>query len=193
MPGVPELLEAIQQRAEEEADAVIPVLALLAQPDEEVRSGQDVIHAAARRLNRARLDAAEQRFRAGALSTTEVRERLSVSRQAVAERVRTGGLIAAKVGSRLAYPDWQFGATGVVPGLPDVLAALRDSVAGDGAARPGGTRAAGALGAAQVRAADAIMRAPQPGVPDRMSLAELLAVGDTAEVVHRLTVRSDQS
>lgn len=189
MSVVASLIEAIEERAKTEADAVIPVLEVLADPDRPVGESGGTVHETARRINRQRLDAAERRFRAGALDTAAVRERLGVSRQAVSERLRVGTLIAAKIGSRFGYPDWQFSSTGLASGLGDVLGALR-AIAPAARSDASGDAAAGRL---DVRAADAVMRVPQADLPDRMSLADLLALGDAREVVHRLTVRADQS
>lgn len=195
MGTVAALLEAIGQRARTDAESVVPVLELLAQPDRPAADPDGVIHRTANHLNRQRLDDAERRLRAGALTTADVRERLGISRQAVAERVRTGSLAAVKIASRLAYPDWQFAPTGLAARLGEVLRALRAIAPAPAAVGPAAAGAAGAGEAAgfDVRAADAVMRHPQPGLPDRMALADLLALGDVDEVLHRLAVRSEQS
>jgi hypothetical protein len=61
----------------------------------------------------------------GALSAEEVANTLGITRQAVDKRRRAGkllGLTTGRYGYR--YPAWQFTESGVVPGLPDVLAVL---------------------------------------------------------------------
>jgi hypothetical protein len=177
MTVLAELFDAIEARAEAEPDAVVPLLELLANPDGESTVGGDrtVAHAAARRVNAERLAVAERELRAGSWGTGEVRERLGASRQAVHVRLQAGHLLAAKVGSRLVYPDWQFTPTGARPRLAEVLAALR-AIVGDDA-----------------RAADAVMRAPQPDLPGSPSPAALFADGRVDDVLHLLSLRADQS
>jgi hypothetical protein len=62
----------------------------------------------------------------GALSVEEVAKILSMSRQAVDKRRRSGQLIAVNIGRRgYAYPAWQFGENGTIQGLETVLQSLR--------------------------------------------------------------------
>lgn len=177
MTVLAELFDAIEARAEMEPDAVLPVLELLANPDEgpAVLHGEQAAHNAARRVNAERLGEAEGALRAQSWGTAQVRERLGTSRQALHVRLQTGHLLAAKVGSRLVYPDWQFTTTGAQPRLAEVLASLRDLVGDD------------------ARAADAVMRAPQPELPGSPSLAGLLGDGRIDDVLHALALRADQS
>jgi len=83
-------------------------------------------------LTRARLDGlrARQELLAkegGTLSAGQVAELLGISRQAVYKRQRGGRLLAIDCGRRgLAYPAWQFGPEGVLPGLEEVLAVLAE-------------------------------------------------------------------
>lgn len=59
------------------------------------------------------------------LSAEEAGERLGISRQAVDKRRLTGRLVAVELGARgYRYPAWQFHDGDVLPGLPEVLAAL---------------------------------------------------------------------
>ncbi len=64
---------------------------------------------------------------ASAIPATTVAEMLGVSRQTVHDRVKSGCLLGILDSNTLKIPDWQFdpqGPNGVVPGLPEVLAAL---------------------------------------------------------------------
>ncbi len=63
----------------------------------------------------------------GSLTAEEAAKRLHLTRQAVDKRRRAGRLLGLHVGRRgYAYPAWQFGEHGVLPGLEEVLADLRD-------------------------------------------------------------------
>jgi hypothetical protein len=66
----------------------------------------------------------------GALSGAEVAARLGVTRQAVDKRRKAGQLLAVELPRRgLRYPAWQLAGTrpgGVLPGVVEALAALRD-------------------------------------------------------------------
>jgi excisionase family DNA binding protein len=68
---------------------------------------------------------------ADALTVAEVAELLAVGRQTPHDRVRAQTLLAVKDNGRLVFPDWQFdpdGPDGVIPGLPDALAAMRGPI-----------------------------------------------------------------
>jgi hypothetical protein len=59
------------------------------------------------------------------LTSEEVGERLSISRQAVDKRRQAGGLLGLTTGRRgYLYPAWQFTDHGVLPGLRETLDAL---------------------------------------------------------------------
>ena len=61
----------------------------------------------------------------GTFSTEHVAAHLGLSRQAVDKRRRAGRLIGLSVGRRgYAYPAWQFGQAGVIPGLEVALTSL---------------------------------------------------------------------
>ncbi len=62
----------------------------------------------------------------GTLSATEVARLLRRSRQAVDKQRRTGRLLALRAGPSWRYPAWQFVDGQPLPGLPEVLAALRE-------------------------------------------------------------------
>lgn len=65
---------------------------------------------------------------AGALTAPQVAELLGASRQTPHDRVKRGALLAIMDRGAQRFPAWQFDATapgGVVPGLPEVLKALR--------------------------------------------------------------------
>lgn len=70
------------------------------------------------------LKAALIRRAGGAASVTEVAALLRVTRRAVNELRRQGRLIAVATERGDAYPRCQFDRDGVVPGLPDALAAM---------------------------------------------------------------------
>jgi hypothetical protein len=70
---------------------------------------------------RERLLAAE----GGALTAEAAGQMLGVTRQAIDNRRKRGGLLAIQLGRRgYRYPAWQFTADGVLPGLRETLAAL---------------------------------------------------------------------
>jgi hypothetical protein len=63
----------------------------------------------------------------GALSGAEIATLLGVSRQAVDKRRKAGQLLAVELPRRgYLYPAWQVTDAGVLPGVVEVLAALRD-------------------------------------------------------------------
>jgi len=63
----------------------------------------------------------------GTLSAVQIGEALGITRQAVDRRRQRGALIGLDLGRRgYAYPAWQIGPHGTPPGLPEVLAVLRD-------------------------------------------------------------------
>src|SRR5258708_7973054 len=82
-------------------------------------------------LAKARLRGIERRDQllaqeGGTLSSEQVSRRLRITRQAVDQRRKNGGLLAIDVGRRgYLYPAWQFDEGGVISGLPRVLALLR--------------------------------------------------------------------
>jgi hypothetical protein len=66
----------------------------------------------------------------GTLTAVEIGRALGISRQAVDKRRKRGALIGLDLGRRgFAYPAWQVGPTGVLAGLPAVLAELGDDSA----------------------------------------------------------------
>lgn len=70
----------------------------------------------------------------GTLSSTEVAERLGLTRQAVNDRLRNGRLVAWRTARGNRYPAWQFVGSEVVPGLEDFLQRLPEhaqQIAGD--------------------------------------------------------------
>ncbi len=63
----------------------------------------------------------------GSVPAEEAARRLGLTRQGVDRRRRSGRLLGLTLGRRgYAYPVWQFGEMGTLPGLEKVLAALRD-------------------------------------------------------------------
>jgi excisionase family DNA binding protein len=75
---------------------------------------------------------------AQALSVAEVAELLGVGRQTPHDRAKAGTLLAVKENGRLVFPDWQFdpdGPDGVLPGLPEVLRAMRGPISALGRVR----------------------------------------------------------
>jgi len=60
----------------------------------------------------------------GAMTVTEVAKFLEISKQAVDKRRRAHNLLALETTRGFLYPAWQFADEGVLPGLPQVLAAL---------------------------------------------------------------------
>lgn len=61
----------------------------------------------------------------GVLTVEQAARHLSITRQAVDKRRRSGQLLAVPIARhRYAYPAWQFTPSGTLPGLEDVLAAF---------------------------------------------------------------------
>lgn len=162
------LLRAVGRRLDQDPSIGV-TLQVLVEPDAavEMDSGADVDRAvaAARELNQQRLNRRRDQFRSNSLTTSQVQELLGgVRRQAVALRVANGGLLSLELGGRSYFPDWQFTDDGVVPGLRDLLSALR----------------AGGRG---VLAADAVMRTAVPEEGGHTP-AQLLAAGDAERAHH---------
>jgi len=64
----------------------------------------------------------------GTLGVGEIADFLQVSRQAIEKRRQRGTMLGLSLGSRgFRYPRWQFTDDGILEGLPDVLAALREN------------------------------------------------------------------
>ena len=81
------------------------------------------LQSTARKAPRSLLDALLRTLEAG----EEAASALGITRQGVDKRRRAGRLLAVTVGRRgYLYPAWQFTSGGVLPGLEQVLAALRD-------------------------------------------------------------------
>lgn len=129
-----------------------------------------VVHAA-RTVNARRGAGLRQRFIAGALTSPEVSELLGgVDRQAVAARRSRRTLLGWTIGNTTHHPDWQFDASGELPGLGKVVRALHAVTSSP-------------------LAADQLMRAPRDDLGGS-SLAQLLADG-RAELVVRLLTATD--
>lgn len=160
-----DVLAAVARRLEEEPEQVLGTLRLIADPEAVPEPDDTVTVELARAVNARRLAERWSQFRARSYTTGQVRQLLGgITRQAVALRVANGRLLAADLGGRLRFPDWQFGANGVLPGLPEVLGALAEGRRGP-------------------LAADALMRTALPEEGGR-SPAELLAAGDAERVAH---------
>lgn len=160
-----DVLAAVARRLEEDPEHVLGTLRLIADPEAVAEPDDTVTVELARAVNAQRLAERWAQFRASSYVTGQVRQLLGgITRQAVALRVAKGRLLAADIGGRLRFPDWQFGADGTLPGLPQVLDALADGEHGP-------------------LAADALMRTPLPE-EDGRSPADLLAAGDVESAVH---------
>lgn len=127
------LLERIAERAEADPDAVLPTLRVLAgEPPYRGKGKKSDLHAVALEINRARVLADRTEFIAHSRTAEQVAAHLGVnSRQAVAQRRQRGTLLGAVIGNQTYYPDWQFGPEGLLEGLPELLALLRESGLGD--------------------------------------------------------------
>ncbi len=159
------LLGAVARRLEQDPDHVLATLRLVGGLD--ALPGPDDPHAVdlARTLNAQRLTDRRRDFRARALTTQQLCAILGgVSRQAVADRVRSGNLLRLEISGRSYFPDWQLGPDGPVAGLARMLTALR--AAGRGPL-----------------AADALMRTPLPEAGGRRPAA-LLAAGEIEPALH---------
>jgi hypothetical protein len=92
---------------------------------EAIAALQDVDPLAAARVRGLRARDDLLRAEGGTISAEQAGEILSITRQAVDKRRRTGRLLALDTGRRgYAYPVWQFRARGLLDGLPEALAAL---------------------------------------------------------------------
>lgn len=126
------LLARVAKRAEQDPDAVLPALRVLAgESAYDGRSPQKVdpaLKALAIEINRPRVRAARMAFIAGSWTSAQVAEHLDVrSRQAVAQRRQRGTLLGATIGTKTYYPDWQFSAEGLADGLGRLLDLLREN------------------------------------------------------------------
>ena len=126
--AVAELARDLPLRKLEEASAaptdyLVLVEALAAVPSFREALGNDPLAAA--KLRGARMQQELIRATGGVLSVAGVSKVLGLSRQAVDKRRRQGQLLGLTMGRRgYAYPAWQLGERGTVPGLAEVLAAL---------------------------------------------------------------------
>lgn len=125
------LLARVGKRAEQDPDAVLPALRVLAgeppyrAPDNEAR---EKLARVALEINRARVQAGRAEFVAHAWPTEKVAEHLGVrSRQAVAQRRQRGTLLGARLGTQTYYPAWQFGPDGLADSLGRLLELLREN------------------------------------------------------------------
>lgn len=160
------VLDALAVRLRDTPDEVLPVLRLLTDPDAlPATPAPDGVVQLARRVNAHRLEERLAAFRAGALTTEQVRALLGgVTRQAVSARVASRTLLALEIGGRSWFPDWQFGESGTLPGLAALLKVLL-------------------RGRRSVLGADALVRTPLPE-EGGLSVADLLADGRVDDALH---------
>lgn len=83
--------------------------------------------AAARQVAQDALDEAMRAALAGALTREQAARRLGITPQAISKRLAAGGLVALSRGRAKRLPAWQFHEDGVLPGLPEVIAAYPGS------------------------------------------------------------------
>lgn len=121
------LFERIARRVEDDPDAMLPPLRVLAgDPPYAPTKRKADLHAIALEINRARVLADRADFVAHSWPTERVAKHLGVkSRQAIAQRRQRGTLLGAKLGTQTYYPEWQFGPAGLADGLSDLLELLR--------------------------------------------------------------------
>jgi hypothetical protein len=159
------VLTAVARRLADEPQEVLPTLRLLADPDALADEADESSISLARTLNEHRVVATLRELRQRSYTTAQVGELLGgVSRQAVSQRVVSGRLMAIEISGRSYFPDWQFGATGPLPGLAQVVAEFAEA-------------------GHNTFSADAVMRHPLPEEAGR-SPAELLAAGEVELVRH---------
>jgi len=66
--------------------------------------------------------------RGGTIGSSEAGKLLGITRQAVHQRRKAGKLLGLETGHHaVAYPVWQFGERGLIPGLEETLKALDDA------------------------------------------------------------------
>lgn len=132
--AVEDLLARVAIEARRDPEGVRPVLQVLLGEEPEGDTGR--LRPVASRLNDARVAAAHDEFRAGALTTDEVRSRLGLrSRQAVHALRERGRLVARTFGNTTLFPAWQLDGPGLRADLSALLGTLRrfsaDAVACD--------------------------------------------------------------
>lgn len=159
------VLAAVERRLADDPEHVLPALRLLADPDALAADSDEASISLARTLNHHRMVAVLRELRSRSYTTAEVAELLGgVSRQAVSLRVANRRLMAIEISGRSHFPGWQFGPTGPLTGLPEVIAALIE----DGH---------------NTFTADGLMRAALPEEAGR-SPADLLADGQLERTLH---------
>jgi hypothetical protein len=159
------VLSAVQRRLDDEPERVLPTLLLLADPTAVAEPTDEGTASLAARLNADRVADRLRLLRSHSLTTADVGRLLGgVSRQAVSLRAAANRLLAVEISGRSYFPDWQFGSDGVLPGVPDTVAALTER----------GIRGL---------AAHALMTTPLPEEGGRTP-ADLLAAGELARTLH---------
>jgi hypothetical protein len=129
--------DALARRARERATqepAFASVLEALL--DADTSATVELTHVAARQVNDVRRQQAIDEFRAGALSTAEVQQRLGRSSAQSVHVLRSRGqLLGRTIGNATWFPAWQLQGNAVREDLPRLLDALRrftnDAVAAD--------------------------------------------------------------
>jgi hypothetical protein len=79
--------------------------------------------ASARKESQAAVEEAMSAALSGALTRAQAGRRLGISPQAVSKRLLAGKLVALRHGREKRLPIWQFHEDGVLPGLPELIAA----------------------------------------------------------------------
>ena len=131
------LAKRARDRATREPAFATVLEAILDAPTEDAA---ELTHVAAQQVNDARRQQALEEFRAGALTTAEVQERLGRSRAQSIHVLRSRGkLLGRTFGNATWFPAWQLQGGALREDLPRLLAALGsfgdDAVAADRAMR----------------------------------------------------------
>src|SRR5687768_5881717 len=131
------LAKRARDRATREPAFATVLEAILDAPTEDTA---ELTHVAARQVNDARRQQAMEGFRAGALTTAEVQQRLGRSRAQSIHVLRSRGkLLGRTFGNATWFPAWQLQGGALRDDLPQLLAALAplgdDAVAADRAMR----------------------------------------------------------
>lgn len=132
-PATAVLAARAEERALREPAFATVLAAVVAAP---TGAAGTLVRAAARSLNRERLEGSLAQFRAASLTTAQVQVRLGLGTPQAVHRLRSRGkLVGRQLGNATWFPAWQFAGDGLRAELPRIIglvtAFTTDAVAAD--------------------------------------------------------------